>query len=94
LRAVQVATLHHREPAQNLIYEIQTEREVTTLSDPTRVVKWDAASPYFLLEFPRLTPEDTTLVLTIRYADGGTDRLTMRFLAPLEGAQGATKTAA
>jgi hypothetical protein len=56
-------------------------------------VLWDN-SPYFLLSFPGLPAEDTTLVLTIRYADGGADRMTMRFRAPIEGdaPSGATTT--
>jgi hypothetical protein len=92
LRAVQVASLHHREPEQNLIYEIRTEREVTSITEPARAVHWDGESPYFLVQFPRITDEDNTLVLTIRYADGGSDRLTMRFRAEGAVPPGATTT--
>ena len=53
---------------------------------------WDGESPYFLLHFDGEPPPDTTLVLTIRYADGTGDQLTMRFRAPDE--PGATTTTA
>ncbi len=94
VRAVQVATLLHREPAQNVLYRLRTERPISSITEPTGTVLWDH-SPYFLLHFPDLPAEDTTLVLTIRYEDGGTDRMTMRFRAPIEAQapSGATTTA-
>ena len=94
VRAVQVATLLHREPAQNVLYRLRTERPISSITEPTGAVLWDH-SPYFLLHFPNQPAEDTTLVLTIRYADGGTDHMTMRFRAPIEAQapSGATTTA-
>ena len=83
MRAVQVATLLHREPAQNVLYQLRTERQITSITEPTGAAHWDH-SPYFLLHFPNQPAEDTTLVLTIRYADGGTDHMTMRFRAPID----------
>ena len=40
----------HREPQQNLIYELRTEEQITRISDPARVVIWDGKSDYFLLQ--------------------------------------------
>ena len=52
-----------------MIYELRTERQISSITEPTGTVLWDQ-SPYFLLHFTRTAAEDTTLVLTIRYADG------------------------
>jgi hypothetical protein len=94
VRAVQVASLHHREPVQIVIYQLQTEQQITSLTEPAARVFWDDNSDFFVLSFPRQPAEDTTLVLTITFADGQRDRLTMRFNAPIEGAPaGATTTA-
>ena len=94
MRAVQVATLLNRVPAQNVLYQLRTQRQIRSITEPTGAVLWDG-SPYFLLHFPAQPAEDTTLVLTIRYEDGGTDRMTMRFRAPIDGQapSGATTTA-
>ena len=76
LRAVHVATLLLRYPAHDHLYQLRTERQVTGVSDPARVARWDGLSDYLLVSFPERPPAETTLRLTITYADGGTDRLT------------------
>jgi hypothetical protein len=85
LRAVHVATLLHRGSAQHVIYELRTDREVTGVSDPAGVAGWDGQSDYLLLRFGDRPTADTTLRLTITYAGGATDRLTMNFDAPVTG---------
>ena len=92
VRAVQIANLPIREPQQNLIYELRTEQQITRISEPDGNVFWDGKSNYFVLQLDGIPDEDTSLRLTITYADGATDRMTMNFNAPTEGPAGATTT--
>ena len=92
---MQVANLTLRVPQQNLIYELRTEQQITRISEPDGNVLWDGQSPYFVLQLDGIPDEDTTLRLTLSYADGTTDRITMNFNAPTEPPPGgATATAA
>ena len=94
VRAVQIANLPIREPQQNLIYELRTEQQITRVSEPGGNVFWDGERPYFVLQLDAIPDQDTTMRLTLTYADGRTDRMTMNFNAPAEPtAGGATTTA-
>ena len=94
LRAVQVATLGHRLPQQNVIYELRTTQQITSVARaPHCRVIWDGKSPYFLLHFDGEPPTGHNARSSpIRYADGTGDELTMRFRAPEES--GPTTTTA
>ena len=93
LRAVHVATMLLRPPAHDHLYQLRTDRQITGVSDPARVAKWDGRSDYLLVSFPERPPAETTLRLTITYADGGTDRLTMNFEFPMPAAATTTNPA-
>ena len=81
-RAVQIATLLIREPEQNLLYQLRTEQQITRISAPDDNVFWDGESSYFVLQ-PDGTPDQrTSTQLTLTYADGATDRITLNFDAP------------
>jgi hypothetical protein len=86
LRAVHVATLLHRPPAHHHLYQLRSDREIAAISDPARVAAWDGRSDYLLVSFAERPPAYTTLRLTITYADGGTDQLTMNFEIPMPAA--------
>ena len=57
---------------------------LTRISEPGGHIFWDGKSNYFVLQLPDVPSEDTTLRLTLTYADGRTDRITMNFNAPTE----------
>ncbi len=77
-RAVQIATLLIREPEQNLVYQLRTEQQITRISAPDDNVFWDGESSYFVLQ----PDQGTSTQLTLTYADGATDRITLNFVAP------------
>jgi serine/threonine protein kinase len=93
VRAAQVANLLIREPQQNVIYELQTEQEITRISEPGGHIFWDTGSDYFVLQLGGIPDVDTTLRLTLTFADGTTDRMTMNFNVPTDiPTAGATTT--
>jgi serine/threonine protein kinase len=82
VRAVQVATLNHRWPEPNVIYELRSEVPVTAIGEATRSVRFDGQSQYFLLHLDSAPDEDTPLILRITLADGTRDEIRMNFNAP------------
>ena len=56
LRAIHVATLLHRRPAYNYVYQLRSEREVTGIFDPGGAAKWDGQSEYLIVSFDTLPP--------------------------------------